>query len=80
METSLLIYGTYKVKEWNRILKIFDDAGVEYTTSEHITIHGANKKREEQDVWCFYQIESHVTPDQEKLIRRKRDLLKKLYS
>ena len=80
MGNTKLIYGTYKTKERNRILEIFDELGVEYTASEHTHAHGANKRPEEKDVWCFYQLESTVTPEQEKRIRRKRDLLKKLYS
>ena len=78
MDKTTLVYGTYNHKEWNRILDVFEEAGVEYKEDMHVHTHGTNTR--ERDTWYFYFLESEVTPEEEKLIREKMNLLKKRYS
>ena len=80
MNKTKLVYGSYKLKEMDEIIEIFEECGVEYELYKHVHTHGANKPSNEKDSWTFYQLESDVTPEEESVIRPKRDLLKKRYS
>ena len=80
LKKNQLIYGTYKKKEWDRIIAIFRENNIEFTEDVHIHVfqvmeEGAFRKY----VWEFRFLVSYVTPEEERIIRRKRDLLKKLY-
>ena len=79
MKKTALTYGTYRPKEMDAIIEIYEDCGVEYQLVQNIHTHGANKPKNEKDTWCFYRLDSQVTPEEERRIRSKRDLLKKRY-
>lgn len=75
-EKKRLIYGTYNRKEWEKILDIFEELEIPYKEGVHVTTHG---ERPDTDAWYFYHLEAEVDAEQEKNIRTRRDLLKKLY-
>ena len=79
MKKTKLIYGTYSHKEFLEIISIFEDSKADYELYEHVHTHGANKPSHERDRWFFNRIESIVSPDEEYIIRQKRNLMKKRY-
>ena len=74
---SKLIYGTYRLKEWEQILAIFEELGVGYEQCIHI--HSFKTWTGDEDVWYFRQLEARVDKETELEIRKRRDLLKKFY-
>ncbi|MBR2762057.1 MAG: hypothetical protein IKE16_08600 [Solobacterium sp.] len=77
MEKHRLIYGTYRQKEWEQIVAIFEELNVEYKESLHI--HSFKTWTGDEDVWYFHQLETAVDKPTELEIRRRRDPLKKFY-
>ncbi len=77
MKTTKLVFGTYRRREWERIVEIFEDAGVPFQEGVHVHTHGSNTF--DRDTWYFYHLEADVTPDQEAEILRKRRLLQKRF-
>lgn len=80
LKKSLLIYGTYNRKEWDRIVAIYNENNVEFTEEEHVHVFTLMEEgRLNKYEWRFYRLVSYVMPEEERIIRRKRNLLKKLY-
>ena len=80
MNKTQLIYGTYRKKEWDRITAIYKEANVEYTEGVHThTFQVMEEGVPKRYTWYFYHLTSYVTPEEERVIRRKRDRLKKIY-
>ena len=77
MEKTLLIYGTYKLREWEGIVRIFEECGTAYEEDEHI--HAFRLEDGKYDIWHFRFLKAMVTKEEETVIRRKRDRLKKIY-
>ena len=78
MKRNRLIYGTYNKKEWNRIIEIFEESGVEYSTSIHTRVFTDENGRY-KDEWTFNQLEAWVSSEEEGFIKKKRNLLKKIF-
>ena len=76
-QKTRLIYGTYRRKEWEKIVELFHDMEVPYRQS--VRYHAFQTWSGDEDVWTFHQLEAEVDRETEKEIRRRRDLLKKRY-
>lgn len=80
MKKTQLIYGTYNKKEFDRIIAIYKECNVEYVEDVHIhTFNVIEEGGMRKYTWYFHCLESYVTPEEERRIRKKRDLLKKIY-
>lgn len=77
MKTSLLVYGTYNLREWERITRIFEETGVTY--EEGIHTHAFRLEDGTYDFWYFHFLRANVTTEEKQLIRAKRAQLKKIF-
>ncbi len=82
MKKNLLIYGTYNRKEWTKIKEICEALNIDYKEYEHEYMHidRTAPYEERKNYRTFWRLESYVTPEEEKMIRTQREILKKRYS
>lgn len=77
MKTSLLVYGTYNLHEWERITRIFEENSVAFEEGLHT--HAFRLEDGTYDFWYFHFLRAHVTKEEEQIIRAKRAQLKKIF-
>lgn len=75
MKKRILIYGTWKQREYEETAALFRKHNVPYKESVHTRVFRLEDGSKE--VWRFHQFKALVTPEEELLIRKERARRKK---